>query len=224
MNDFYTRNDVEKELDAYTQKRYAPTTTKTPTGTTENSDEQAKNGFITLFILPFLSGLPFILNIVINTGGSKVAYIIKAIVAFVSAGLIIYAIVKSLKNLSPSVAKNADHQKRCWMKINATIVDLKLREDIDSGDMYSQVLEYTYKGKKYTKRAGIATSYYNYNKIGQTKEIYINPDNPEESSYDEKISNSVGVLLVVFMLFFTVPSVLALLFEGFIFLVLGIFG
>ena len=224
MNDFYTRNDVEKELDAYTQKRYAPTETKPQTGTGENVDKQAQSGLVALFILPFLSGVPLILINVINTGESKIAYIIKAIVAFVSAGLVIYGIVKSLKNLAPTAAKNADHQKRCWMKINATIVDLKLREDIDSDDMYSQVLEYTYNGKTYTKTAGIATSYYNYNKIGQTKEIYINPDNPEESSCDEKISNSVGVLLVIFLIFFTLPSILPLLFEGFIFLVLGIFG
>lgn len=224
MNDFYTRNDVEKELDAYTQKRYSPTTTKTPTGTSEDSDKQAKNGLLLLFLLPFISGIPLILINVIPTGESKIAYLIKGIVAFVSAGLIIYGIVKALKNLSPTVAKKTEYQKRCSMRINATIVDLKLRDDIGDGDMYSEVLEYTYNGKTYTKTAGIATSAYNYNKIGQTKEIYINPYNPEESSYDEKVSNVASIILVIVLLFMTVPSIIPLLFEGFILLVLGIFG
>lgn len=68
--------------------------------------------------------------------------------------------------------------------LNATVCRVEEGFDADGNDEYEVFVDYTYEGKQYTKRYMVSTSDMWLDRIGDTVEIIINPDNPTEELKD----------------------------------------
>lgn len=89
---------------------------------------------------------------------------------------------------------NRVRQKRlCTEPVQVTCIDLKTRRSSKGNTLYAPVWEYYYSGRTYTKVSSSASNV-GYPNIGETREYFIDPNDPE-NLYNPSILSFVGMLL-----------------------------
>lgn len=95
---------------------------------------------------------------------------------FLSAAIFILFLLIRIK----IIGAKQQHKQRCSVKVTATIVDVKCRQERNEKgkreDYYIVSYEYAYMGQTYKKSYSSSIS----KEIGGTAEFYINPNNPNE--------------------------------------------
>lgn len=216
MRNFDRRTDVEKELDSYTQKNYAPSK-NTNSDKSKNSSNAVNSDAKTLrdfFIFLAIGALLVSFISIILHSPEDYTDIFRfglfLFIIFSVLGVIIFGIFKFNEKTSQKVSisvftkestacrEYSEWKDRCILPVKATVVEVVRREHRNGDTIYLDVLEYTFKGKSYKKTSNIGYSFYDKTRIGQSKQVYINPDNPEEAIYDQDKADAINSVFKAF--------------------------
>ena len=106
-------------------------------------------------------------------------------------------IIIGLALIVSNTIKNVNKKRRCTILINAECIGLdKFKRHSSNGTslLYAPIFKYSYNEREYTTIVGDHCSK-GYPKVGDYKDIYINPDNPEDT-YRIAIDQDIFIILL----------------------------